>query len=89
VANLLSLLPVLIVIGGLALAAVFLRSYRDRLTRHFVKGPIRVEGMVNLGDGSRLILVDIEGTRLVCGVGRQGVGAMHIIGKSLTAADAA
>jgi flagellar biogenesis protein FliO len=89
VANLLSLLPVLLLIGGLAAAALFLRAYRDRLAKHFVKGPIRVEGMVHLGDGSRLVLVDIEGTRLACGVGRHGVGAMQIIARPNTDADKA
>jgi flagellar biogenesis protein FliO len=79
VANLMSLLPVLLLIGGLAAAAVFLRAYRDRLNKHFVKGPIRIEGMAHLGDGSRLVLVDIEGTRVACGVGRQGISAMQII----------
>ena len=77
--NLTSIFSALIVLGGLAAAAVFLRAYRDRLTRHFGQGPIQVKGSVHLGDGSRLVLVDIEGTRLACGVGRNGVGAIEII----------
>ena len=77
--NLTSILSALIVLGGLAAAAVFLRTYRDRLTRHFGQGPIQVKGSVHLGDGSRLVLVDIDGTRLACGVGRNGVGAIEII----------
>lgn len=77
--SLASLLLALIVLGGLVAAAVFLRAYRDRLTRHFGQGPIQVKGSVHLGDGSRLVLVDIEGTRLACGVGRNGVGAIEII----------
>jgi len=79
VSNLASLLLALMVLGGLVAAAVFLRAYRDRLTRHFSQGPIQVKGSVHLGDGSRLVLVDIEGTRLACGVGRNGVGAIEII----------
>jgi hypothetical protein len=79
VSNLTSIFSALIVLGGLAAAAVFLRTYRDRLTRHFGQGPIQIKGSVHLGDGSRLVLVDIDGTRLACGVGRNGVGAIEII----------
>jgi len=84
VSSLASLLLALIVLGGLVAAAVFLRAYRDRLTRHFGQGPIQVKGSVHLGDGSRLVLVDIEGTRLACGVGRNGVGAIEIIPQKST-----
>jgi len=84
VSNLVSLLLALMVLGGLVAAAVFLRAYRDRLTRHFGQGPIQVKGSVHLGDGSRLVLVDIEGTRLACGVGRNGVGAIEIIPQKST-----
>jgi flagellar biogenesis protein FliO len=79
VSNLVSLILAFTVLGGLAAAAIFLRSYRDRLTRHFGQGPMKVKGSLHLGDGSRLVLVDVEGTMMACGVGRNGVGASTII----------
>ncbi len=77
--NIVSLILALILLGGLAAAAVFLRSYRDRLTRQFGQGPLHIKGSLHLGDGSRLVLVDIEGTMVACGVGRNGVGAIEVI----------
>lgn len=77
-----SLITIILLLGGLVAAAVLLRRYRDRLGQSFVKGPIVIKGVTNIGDGARLILVDIEGTRAVCGVGRQGVSAITILGKS-------
>ena len=60
-ANVTSLLSVLVLLGGLVAAAMLLRRYRDRLNTAFVKGPIAIKGVTNLGDGSRLILVDVNG----------------------------
>jgi len=82
VSSIASLISVLVVLGGLAAAAVYLRAQRDRLTRHFGQGPMSIKGTLHLGDGSRLLLVDIAGTTLACGVGRNGVSAMQIIGTS-------
>ena len=77
-----SIFSVLLLLGGLVAAAVLLRRYRDRLGQSFAKGPIIIKGVTNIGDGSRLVLVDIDGMRAVCGVGRQGVGAITLLGKT-------
>ena len=77
--NISSLISVLLLLVVLAAAAIFLRRYRDRLNGRFGQGPMTLRGMLNLGDGSRLFLVDVEGVSIVCGVGRNGVGAIEII----------
>ncbi len=81
-ANFASLILVVLLLGGLVAAAVLLRRYRDRLGQSFAKGPIVIKGITNIGDGSRLILVDIDGIRAVCGVGRHGVGAITLLDKT-------
>ena len=80
--NLSSLISVLVLLGGLAAAALFLRHYRDRLAGRFNQGPIAMRSVLNVGDGSRLLLVEVEGVTVLCGLGRNGVGAMQIIEKA-------
>ena len=77
-----SLLSVFVLLGGLMATAWFLRRYRDRLNRHFTQGPMTMRGMLHLGDGARVYLIDVEGVSLVCGVGRNGIGAIQAIGKT-------
>jgi flagellar biogenesis protein FliO len=80
--NISSLISVLLLLAVLAAAAIFLRRYRDRLNGRFGQGPMTLRGMLNLGDGTRLVLVDVEGVSIVCGVGRNGVGAIETISKA-------
>ena len=81
-ANITSILSILILLGGLVAAAILLRQYRDRLNIALVKGPITIKGTANLGDGSRLILIEIDGQNILCGVGRHGIGAITILPRS-------
>lgn len=78
-ANVTSLLSVLVLLGGLVAAAMLLRRYRDRLNTAFVKGPIAIKSVANLGDGSRVVLIEVDGQQALCGVGRQGVGAITLL----------
>ncbi len=78
-ANITSVLSVILLLGGLVAAAMLLRRYRDKLNTAFVKGPITIKSVANLGDGSRLALVEVEGQHVLCGIGRQGVGAITLL----------
>ncbi len=78
-ASIASILSMTLLLGGLVAAAMLLRRYRDRLNMGFVKGPIAIKGMTNLGDGSRLVLVEVDGQQALCGVGRQGVSAITLL----------
>ena len=80
--NISSFIWVVLLLGGLSTAAWFLRRHRDRLAGHFHQGPIAVRGILNIGDGSRLVLVEVKGVEVLCGIGRNGVGAMQIIDKA-------
>jgi flagellar biogenesis protein FliO len=82
VTNITSVVSVILLLGGLVAAAMLLRRYRDRLNTAFIKGPITIKGMANLGDGSRLIVVEVNGQQALCGVGRQGVGAITLLPSS-------
>ena len=77
--NITSLVSVILLLGGLVAAAMLLRRYRDRLNTAFIKGPITIKGMANLGDGSRLVVVEVNGQQALCGVGRQGIGAITLL----------
>jgi hypothetical protein len=80
VSSVTSLISVLVLLCGLVAAAFFLRRYRDGLNRHFAKGPIQMRGMLHLGDGARVYLIEVEGVSMVCGVGRNGIGAIQTVG---------
>jgi len=79
VANVTSIISVVILLGGLVAAAMLLRRYRDSLNTAFVKGPLAIKSVANLGDGSRIILIEVDGQQALCGVGRQGVGAITLL----------
>lgn len=81
-ASVTSIISVVLLLGGLVAAAMLLRRYRDRLNTAFVKGPIAIKGVTNLGDGSRLVLVDVNGQQALCGIGRQGVSTITLLPSS-------
>lgn len=78
-ASVTSIISVFVLLGGLVAAAMLLRRYRDRLNTAFVKGPLAIKSVANLGDGSRIILIEVDGQQALCGVGRQGVGAITLL----------
>lgn len=59
--------------------ALVLGRYRDRINQKFVKGPMVIKGVVPLGDGARLYMIECEGVTVLCGVGKSGVGAVQVI----------
>lgn len=81
-ASVTSIISVFVLLGGLVAAAILLRRYRDQLNTAFVKGPLSIKSVANLGDGSRVILIEVDGQQALCGVGRQGVGAITLLPRS-------
>ena len=81
-ASVTSIISVFVLLGGLVAAAILLRRYRDRLNAAFVKGPLSIKSVANLGDGSRVILIEVDGQQALCGVGRQGVCAITLLPRS-------
>jgi flagellar biogenesis protein FliO len=76
VANIASLISLFVLLGGLAVAAVILHRYRDKIAARAMQGPMSIKGITALGDGARLILVEVDGVSVLCGVGRTGVTAL-------------
>ncbi|NDH69622.1 MAG: hypothetical protein EBY22_17355 [Gammaproteobacteria bacterium] len=77
--NIASIVSIILLLGGLVAAAMLLSRYRDRLNTAFIKGPIAIKGVANLGDGSRLVVIEVNGHQALCGVGRQGIGAITLL----------
>ena len=78
-ANAASLIAGVVLLGVLAAAAFGLRRYRDTLMTRMSKGPMILLGTLHLGDGTRLCLIEVDGVKLVCGLGRRGVGAISVV----------
>jgi flagellar biogenesis protein FliO len=76
VANIASLISLFILLGGLAVAAVILHRYRDKIALRAMQGPMTIKGVTALGDGARLVLIEVDGVSVLCGVGRTGVTAL-------------
>ncbi len=67
-----------IFVGGLAVVALVLLRYRDRLQAKFgVQSAVR--SIVQVTPQARLALVDVEGMTVLCALGRDGITAMQIV----------
>ena len=67
-----------IFVGGLAIVALVLLRYRDRLQAKFgVQSAVR--SIVQVTPQARLALVDVEGMTVLCALGRDGITAMQIV----------
>lgn len=65
-------------VGGLAIVALVLLRYRERLHAKFgTQGGIR--SVVQVAPNARLALVEIDGMTVLCGLGRDGVTALEIV----------
>lgn len=65
-------------VGGLAVVALFLMRYRDRLSAKFgTQGHVRA--IVPVAPNARLALVEMEGMTILCGLGRDGITALEIV----------
>lgn len=68
-------------VGGLAVVAFFLMRYRDRLQAKFgLQGSVRQ--VVQVAPNARLALVDIDGMKVLCGLGRDGITTLEIVSRA-------
>ncbi|MBU3730121.1 MAG: hypothetical protein FGM26_01080 [Beijerinckiaceae bacterium] len=68
-------------VGGLAVVAFFLMRYRDRLQMKFgMQGAVRQ--IVQIAPQARLALVEIDGMKVLCGLGRDGITALEIVSRT-------
>ncbi len=66
--------------AGLAGLAFVLLRWRDRFTGRFMPGGIALRASADLGAGGRLVVVEIDGVKVLVGLGRNGVQAIHALG---------
>lgn len=65
-------------VGGLAIVALILLRYREKLQAKFrTQGGVR--SMVQIAPNARLALVEIDGMTVLCGLGRDGITALEIV----------
>jgi len=65
-------------VGGLAVVALMLLRYRDRLQAKFGTQSA-VKSIVRVTPQARLALVELEGMTVLCALGRDGITAMEIV----------
>ncbi len=72
-------ITMLLVLGGLIGFAMVLTRYRDRLQSYF--GARTVVSRVNLeiAPGARIMVVEIEGMTVVCGLNKTGITALQVV----------
>ena len=74
IATMLVLLAVAVVVGFL------LMRYRDRLHGAFGNQNKRIKAWADVAPGARLMVVEIDGHRVLCGLGKDGIRCMHVLG---------
>ncbi len=73
---------VMAVLLGLLVAVGFvLTRYRDRLHRAFSSQDVSKRVSVDIAPGARITIVEIDGIKIACALGRNGITAMQIVGK--------
>ena len=68
------LLFVAVVVG------VLLMRYRDKLHGAFGQRNQRIKTWADIAPGARLVVVEIDGQRVLCGLGKDGIRCMQVIG---------
>lgn len=65
-------------VGGLAIVALFLLRYREKLQSKFgTQGAVK--SVVQVAPHARLALVELNGMTVLCGLGRDGITALEIV----------
>ena len=72
-------ITMIMLLGFLIGVALLLARYRDRLHARFGT-PARVfRASVEGAPGARLMVVDIDGLTVVCGLSKEGITALHVV----------
>ena len=57
-----------------------LTRYRDRLAQTFKTGKSALKTSVDLAPGVRLVVAEIDGLKVVCGLNKSGISALQVVG---------
>lgn len=66
-------------LGLLIGASLLLTRFRDRLNARFGASARLLRASVEVSPGARLIVVDVEGMTVVCGLSKAGITALHVV----------
>ena len=68
-----------VLLGLLIGVALLLRRYRDRLHSYFGARHGVSRAMIDIAPGARLIVVEIDGLTVVCGLNKTGITALQVV----------
>jgi len=63
-----------------AVVSLVLMRYRDKLHGAFGQRNQRIKTWADIAPGARLVVVEIDGQRVLCGLGKDGIRCMQVIG---------
>ena len=68
-----------LLLGGLIGVALLLARYRDRLNTYFGARPHNSRANIELAPGARIMVVEIDGMTVVCGLNKTGITALQVV----------
>ena len=68
-----------LLLGGMIGVAILLGRYRDRLNAYFGARPRIAKANVELAPGTRIMVVEIDGMTIVCGLNKSGITALQVV----------
>ena len=71
-----------ILLGGLIGLAMVLARYRDRLNSYFGARSSISRANLEIAPGARIMVVEIDGMTVVCGLNKTGVTALQVVSRA-------
>ena len=68
-----------VLLGSLIGVALLLKRYRDRLHTYFGTRNGVSRAMIDIAPGARLMVVEIDGITVVCGLNKSGITALQVV----------
>jgi len=72
-------ITMVLLLGGLIGVAILLGRYRDRLNAYFGTSSRVSRANVELAPGARIMVVEIDGMTIVCGLNKSGITALQVV----------
>lgn len=72
-------ITMVVVLGCLIGLAMLLARYRDRLNSYFGARPLISRANFEIAPGARIMVVEIDGMTVVCGLNKTGITALQVV----------
>lgn len=72
-------ITMVVLLGCLIGVAILLARYRDRLNAYFGVRPRISRANIELAPGARIMVVEIDGMTVVCGLNKSGITALQVV----------